>query len=382
MRRKAGKRKLSRTDKILRVVALIMPCIVLIGYFFSAFQIRRIENGILDVCATQQDAYVDLVLAQIDLRENRDNEEIINDILSTLDSSANKYWIFSEGQTMLFVKDVLETNKYKGVTAATYYAENGASQFLEGLQMNRVTHDTIQVDGRDYIASGVNFEYRGTTYSLCLLTNRTVLLDNNHFLGAKSELWVILFTALGLLLVLPMWLAIELNSQQKELNRVQKQIEVLNQNLEAANQRLSHQDLFDAQNNLWAEAALPSFADRLAKRGEKRVAFARISGTDQEARQHFLSLAQRFLDRRILRFAAGDTGVILLFAGELSEKALQSVAPLLGAVVQLERIVEVGTAAAPDVPTALALIQGDLKSPKTDREGTALWQSGSTVSTG
>ena len=94
------------------------------------YQIANFEAGMLDVCATQQDAYVQLVLDQINIKSNRDNEEIITEILGSLDASSNKYWTFSKNEAMVFVKDVLETNKYQGFTTATYYVSESAKAFL------------------------------------------------------------------------------------------------------------------------------------------------------------------------------------------------------------------------------------------------------------
>jgi len=88
---------------------------------------------------------VNLVLDQINLRKYLNDQEIIEDILGTLDASSNKYWTFSTEQTMLFVKDVLETNKYKGFTTATYFVSEDARGFLERLRMNRVIHGNITV---------------------------------------------------------------------------------------------------------------------------------------------------------------------------------------------------------------------------------------------
>ena len=63
--------------------------------WLSYIQINRYEKGILEVCATQQDSYVQLVLDQINLKENRDDQDIINDILKTMGASSNKYWVLS-----------------------------------------------------------------------------------------------------------------------------------------------------------------------------------------------------------------------------------------------------------------------------------------------
>ena len=82
--------------------------------------------------------------------------------------------------------------------------------------MNRVIHGNITVADREYVASGVMFEYGGGVYKLCLLTNRAVLLDNNRFLGAKTELWLMIFTVLGMLLILPMLLAMKILQTEKK----------------------------------------------------------------------------------------------------------------------------------------------------------------------
>ena len=48
------------------MVVMVVLCSV-----FTFYQLEVQEDGILDVCATQQDAYVQLVLDQINLKENR-----------------------------------------------------------------------------------------------------------------------------------------------------------------------------------------------------------------------------------------------------------------------------------------------------------------------
>ena len=89
-------------------------------------QMKSYEDSILSIYAEQQDAYVQLVLDQINLKDNRNDEQIIKEILETMDASSNHYWTFSKDQSMLFVKDITETNKYKGVTASTYYMSDSA----------------------------------------------------------------------------------------------------------------------------------------------------------------------------------------------------------------------------------------------------------------
>ena len=180
------------------IIALVLG--IAVGYAGWLF-IGRFEEGVLDVCADQQDAYVQLVLDQINLKENRDDEEIITGILSSLDASTNKYWTFSRDEAMLFVKDVLETNKYKGFTTATYYVSDSARKFLDDLEINRVIHRTINIEEKTYVASGVVFLYGNAEYRLCLLTNRDVLLDNNEFLRAEVNVGIVFMIAVFLMVV-------------------------------------------------------------------------------------------------------------------------------------------------------------------------------------
>ena len=51
-------------------------------------------------------------------------------------------------------------------------------------------HESIRMDGVRYVASGVKFEYNSAEYKICLLTNDTVILDNNIFLSSKIGLYV------------------------------------------------------------------------------------------------------------------------------------------------------------------------------------------------
>ena len=109
-------KKLLGKHPVLIITSICSICFAVVAGLFAYMQISIYESGILEVCATQQDAYVQLVLDQINIKSNRDDEQIIKEILGTMDASSNRYWTFSKDQSMLFVKDVTETNKYKGVT--------------------------------------------------------------------------------------------------------------------------------------------------------------------------------------------------------------------------------------------------------------------------
>ena len=107
MKKKLNKKRVKKNKKpknVLVITTIYVICFSVIAGAFAYTRINKYEEGVLEVCATQQDAYVQLVLDQINLKSNRDDEQIINDILGTMNSSSNKYWTFSKNQSILFVK--------------------------------------------------------------------------------------------------------------------------------------------------------------------------------------------------------------------------------------------------------------------------------------
>lgn len=334
--------KKEKRDLMFWVTAVLIPALVVLLFLFAWFQMRRMEQGVLDVCAVQQDAYVKLVLDQINLKDNRDREDIITDILSTLDGSSGQYWTFTSGKTMLFVKDVLETNKYKGLTANTYFDSDSARSFVESLQLNQVSHAEITLEEQEYVASGVRFSYRNELYDLCLLTNRSVLLDNNNLLGARMEAWIMILTALLLLLVLPLALVIRIGKLREKQRRLEEDVSLLNESLEKVNERLSNRELYHTQDRLWKASALESFAQQIEEKGITPVVAMYIHCPAPEHRRQFLTLASQVLDHRVLRFEGEGSDLLLLFVGVDYDTAYLNVAPLLSREVEIlrERTVE------------------------------------------
>ena len=312
--------------KVFALVAVVVVALAVI----AVFQTRAIERGILEVCATQQDDYVQLVLDQINLKENRDDEEIISDILETMDASSSKYWVFSRDQTMLFVKDVTETNRYKGFSAASYWGTADAQAFLDSLEDGRVKHDFIQVDGVDYLASGSIFKYENRDYRLCLLTNRAALLDNNNYLGARSYLMVVMFVSLGLLVVIPMALAFTTAATRKKNAALQAEIADLNARLQDLSERLAHKELYDTRTRQWSLDAFGPFVEKLIERGATDAHLAQVVCTSPEAAQSFLARAAIMLDEKVVRFEMADNIVALLFVSATPDSIRRDLAPVLG----------------------------------------------------
>lgn len=292
--------------------------------------LARCVSALAGVVGNIGSGYVQLVVDQINLKSNRDNEEIITDILGTLDASSNKYWTFSRDQAMLFVKDVLETNKYKGFTTATYYVSDSAREFLDTLKQDRVTHSQIEVDEKEYIASGVTFSYQGGTYRLCLLTNRSVLLDNNNFLGAKVNLLTTVALTLLLLMMLPVIFARRIRLLMVKEEEQEESIWALNGRVEQLNKRLSEKDLHDTRYNLWRGDAIVDFMEKLEERGARPVSVVEVCCADIEARETFLQSARYSLDKQVLRFELGEHDLLLVFVQVEEDTVVLSLLPLMG----------------------------------------------------
>ena len=71
-----------------------------------------------------------------------------------------------------------------------FYDTQSAESFIDNLRLNRVIHDIFAMNGVTYVASGVLFEYNGMQYDLCLLTDETVILDNNEFLATRIAMYI------------------------------------------------------------------------------------------------------------------------------------------------------------------------------------------------
>ena len=327
------KQELKRIEKLknrmLIVTTVAMLAMVLACCLFTAYQISSMEKGILDVCATQQDAYVQLVVDQINLKENRDDEEIINDILGTLDSSSNKYWTFSKDKAMLFVKDVIETNRYKGLTAISYYDSPSAKGFMENLEKKRVIHKNIQIDEKDYVASGVIFQYNGEDYRLCLLTNKEVILNNNKFMEAKIELIILVAFVLIVLLCVSMVYARQIEKANKESLEKSHTIRQLQGMVGHLNDLLAQKEQYDTRHQLWSKDVIEEFLHKLKKKEADRVVAVKICCQKESFRDSFLRVSCVLLDRKVLRFSLGEAGFYLLFLRVDKKAAEANIEPFL-----------------------------------------------------
>ena len=305
-----GKKKRSKIWLVTLLVLLFAVATAVLAWA----QLKSYESGVMEIYAEQQDGYVQLVLDQINLNKNRSNDEIIRDILGTLDESSNRYWTLSQKDALVFVKDVMETSRYRGFSTKTYFQSESARQFVDALQTDQVLHRTIQVGQRRFVASGVQFEYRGENMRICLLTNADVVLDQNAYLSAKInvcllaiiELCVLALTAIGLTALSQKWRHAYLkeSAQTAELRGT----------IEELNGILSRKELYDTRLMAFQSTVLPQLFQKIEARQAWPVHFTLLECDSAEDQDRFLSNTRLVLDRRVFRIILDDRQILLLTA--------------------------------------------------------------------
>lgn len=314
-------------------------CALLAG-MFAWFQLNRYEQGVVEIYAVQQDAYVQLVLDQINLNREQKDESVIVDIIGTLDNSTNKYWTLSHEETLLFVKDVTETNRYKGFTTSTYYISDSAREFIDLLNVNKVRHKLISIGEKEYIASGAVFEYQGITYQICLLTNPDAVLDHNVYLGARINMTVMICLLLVLFVITIIALAKVCSKRAAQLKSEQASNQELTHMVEQLNEIISQAEAYDARLTAFRMDQLPLVAKKLSERSLYPITMMRLEYTASEAAEFLLEDSILVLDKQILRFRDDERGFLVLVAIRYEEKAaVEAVKWLLYKEINLTAVV-------------------------------------------
>lgn len=312
----------------------------LLAGMFAWFQLNRYEQGVVEIYAVQQDAYVQLVLDQINLNREQKDESVIVDIIGTLDNSTNKYWTLSHEETLLFVKDVTETNRYKGFTTSTYYISDSAREFIDLLNVNKVRHKLISIGEKEYIASGAVFEYQGITYQICLLTNPDAVLDHNVYLGARINMTVMICLLLVLFVITIIALAKVCGKRAAQLKSEQASNQELSHMVEQLNEIISQAEAYDARLTAFRMDQLPLVARKLSERALYPITMMRLEYTASEAAEFLLEDSILVLDKQILRFRDDESGFLVLVAIRYEEKAaVEAVKWLLYKEINLTAVV-------------------------------------------
>ena len=298
---------------------VVFSCVfAALSFFLFSYEMKQFEKGILDVVASSQDGYVRLVTDQISLKENREDEEIVNNILSTLDASNNRYWTFSKGDTLIFVKDVMETEKYKKFTASTYYQSISSQQFYDELKQNKVVHEVIEINNHNYIASGTVFSYNGTDYKLALLSNEDAILENNTYLKGKIESCIAYYGTVLVLLLVSCLIAWQYDRIKSAQLNDKNEIKDLNQKVVALNRQLFKEE--SQKTRIWNINELPSFVSAFADKGIEEGMTAEVVFHDADSKAEFMKEQLDLLPEDMICFDRDDRSLVLLVIYETEEE--------------------------------------------------------------
>ena len=206
-----------------KYVTTVTICVLLIALILSAFawwEIYNYEQGVAELYAQEQDGYVEIVARQIERYGDVAGDKFVEDTIEMLDSTSQRYWTLDNTQYFLFVKSINDTDVYKTFSTDTFFNTQSAQSFLQTLQKGVVKHSIIRLDGFKYVASGIIFEYAGTDYRLCLLTDYDVMLTNNAYLSSKLYLLIDLILMIALVVIATIFFAIRISAERKRVHDV------------------------------------------------------------------------------------------------------------------------------------------------------------------
>ena len=319
-------------------VALGIACLAAV---YAWVLINDYEKGVSEIYAQEQDGYVQLVLDQINLQPENTDEEIIQNILGTLDSSSNRYWTLSHDETLVFVKDVLETSRYKSFSSDTYYNTVSSREFVSGLHENQVTHAMVTIDGRKFIASGVAFVYNSRNYQICLLTNADIMLENNTYLSTKINLVIMIAVILLIFVIAVIILARLVNHLKRQLFAGQQTQEELRRNIEQLDEKIRNKNLYDSKTMIFGSSLIPTMLKKLNERTNRPLVMA-IVPFEEKTYQILISEGQEILGQNVIRMKMDASHMLLIFVQCTMEAAVAKMSLLKKHAILSDRIFEVG----------------------------------------
>ena len=295
----------------LRITIFSVIIAVLCG-LYAGFLINNYERGVAEIYAVEQDGYVQLVLDQINLQDETADASTIQSILATLDSSSNKYWTLSNDDTLVFVKDVLETSRYKSFTTDTYYNTVSSREFVNNLSTDKVTHETVLINDSSYIASGVRFTHGGKQYRICLLTNSNIMLENNTYLSTKIDLIIMIIVILLTFIILMIILSRIVNSQRRQLDEALDEQDRLRLDIEKLGERLEEKNNYDIKATVFGNAVIPTMLAKIDERGTRPVTLSIVS-YDKKTHQILIGEGQNLLGKNVIRMNIDIKHMLLIF---------------------------------------------------------------------
>ena len=311
------------------VFALVVGCVVL-------YQTKTYNNGVLEIYASQQDQYIKLVLDQINLKKDTSGsgQKMIRDILGSIDGSEKEYWTLSKEDSLLFVKDVTESDRYRGLSTASYYVSESGRSFLNSLEKNKVKHRFISQSGKKYIASGVFFEVNGHEYKICLLTNEKYIINNNEFMQAQIIILIGVVLLVLMLLVVSMIMAGNIDKKQSQIDKLNEQIQNKNLSIEKIESELSMLSEYDVKNTVFKEKIIDRFMEKLENKNITSVRFETVVFSDAGAYDISLKNSQWMLDKKTLKFEIDSVkeknAVMLVFIGHSANEVKNIMQMIIG----------------------------------------------------
>lgn len=320
--------------RILKKVSFAAMLFVIAAGFMILYQIKTYNDSVLEIYASQQDQYIKLVLDQINLEKgNSDAEQkVIKEIIGSIDGNEKEYWTLSKKDSLVFVKDVTETDQYRGFSTASYYVSESGKSFLNSLEKDKVTHRFITQSDQKYIASGVLFEVNGDEYKICLLTNEKFVLNSNDFMQAEIIIMTGVIFLLIIFLAVSMTMARSIDKKQDEIEKLEEKIQQRNVSIEKIENEFQMISEYDVKNTLFREKTVERFMEKIGKRDVSSVGFETIIFKNRQTYNRFLQSTQWLLDKKTLRFEMdnikGKKAVLLVFIGH-SQSEMDSVTKML-----------------------------------------------------
>ena len=308
--------------KSIKSLVLITIGVIAMAALLSAYaiwQIHNYEQGVAELYAQEQDGYVEIVARQIELYGDIAGDAFVEDTIKMLDSTSQRYWTLDNSEYFLFVKSISETNVYKSFSTDTFYNTQSAKDFLGSLVNGKVRHSIISLEGVKYIASGIIFEYSGTEYRLCLLTDYEIMLTNNAYLSSKLYLIIVLILLIALLVISVIYFAAKLIEARQKTESIKEINTELNNYIDYLDNVVMGRNQAAI---ITGEGKIVRLLHRIDERKVYPCAFVRIK-LETGSMMSFYSVNSKLLGDDVVWLRYCKDGFMLLFGGKTAEEAMK-----------------------------------------------------------
>jgi len=294
------------------IVAIIMGCFM---EWLCFFELARYEDAFLMVYGMEQDGYVQVTIDQINRLGDDATEKQITDIVSSIDSTAEGYWTLTTDEDILFVKSITETNKYKNLSADSYYGMDSSREFIRSLNTEAVRHELVYINDDRYIASGGKFNWHGKTYTICLMTYDYVIVNQNSLLEAKNVV-IVMVSIMVAIFICSIMIAVRTISKnlvkiaQYNANEIK-----LNKTVANLQEKISTYEAFTSKFHTYYAAAIPEFLRSLYEKGVGPLHVILIHLKDREKMDDYLQKMLMATDENTLRFMVDDENLVIILPG-------------------------------------------------------------------